>query len=603
MVGNIADLSVRTRGIPQADTSWLSSIANTLGGAIDQASQNKSFNSLAERIGGTTPVGQPQQSGGFLSSLFRPQESQTVARTAQPSAATPPQGQPPIAGIQATSQTQPSPSAPRTASQTAGVPEQVGQKSPMEVASTLLGKGEVPDRSVIQEYLKNGGVNLDPATTAWCAAYVNSSLAQSGYKGTGSNLARSFLNYGEAVDQPQRGDIAVFSRTNNPNLGHVGFYDSVNPDGSIRILAGNQGDAVSYGNMPSDRLLGYRRPVAGSNGGSVDAVNAMVSGQPMPTNQVADASGNIMAPAVTPIQRGGVDPSLIQFMLRDPNLRQTGLQLWQQNATGKTSEPWQFVTLPDGTLARANQQTGAIERVGNYAKPVTPEEKNLVNAGEGRLYDPNTGKWIVAPSTGETGFRRATPEEAAQYGSQAGQFGPDGRFYPNNPPNGTQLSVGPDGQVTMTQGPIGKAVKLTETEGKNAGFLVRANDSQKILNNLEEEGTSLWNNTAGKIPIAGNFMRSQDAQKYDQAKRDFINAQLRRESGAVISPEEFANAEQQYFPQPGDGPEVIAQKRRNRDNAIRGLEIGSGPGVDAAKQPRGTRQPIQIDGYTIQEVD
>jgi hypothetical protein len=72
---------------------------------------------------------------------------------------------------------------------------------------------------------------------------------------------------------------------------------------------------------------------------------------------------------------------------------------------------------------------------------------------------------------------------------------------------------------------------------------------------------------------------------YDQAKRDFINAILRRESGAVISEEEFANAEQQYFPQPGDGPEVIAQKRANRENAIRGIEVSAGQGARLATQP------------------
>lgn len=166
-----------------------------------------------------------------------------------------------------------------SAASAAGVTAETAHKNPFDVASTLIGKGEVPDRAAIQDYLKNGGVNLDPATTAWCAAYVNASLAQSGYKGTGSNLARSFLHYGEAVDAPQKGDIAVFSRGSNPSLGHVGFFDSVNPDGSIRILAGNQGNAVSYGNLPADRLLGYRRPPQETSADSAaGAVNAMAGG-------------------------------------------------------------------------------------------------------------------------------------------------------------------------------------------------------------------------------------------------------------------------------------------------------------------------------------
>lgn len=54
-------------------------------------------------------------------------------------------------------------------------------------------------------------------------------------------------------------------------------------------------------------------------------------------------------------------------------------------------------------------------------------------------------------------------------------------------------------------------------------------------------------------------------QKFNQAKRNFVNAVLRNESGAVISPSEFDNADKQYFPQPGDTPEVLAQKAKNRD--------------------------------------
>lgn len=50
------------------------------------------------------------------------------------------------------------------------------------------------------------------------------------------------------------------------------------------------------------------------------------------------------------------------------------------------------------------------------------------------------------------GFRQATPEEAAQYGAPAGQFGPDGRFYPVNPPSGMTLRQTDDG-FEFVQGP------------------------------------------------------------------------------------------------------------------------------------------------------
>jgi uncharacterized protein (TIGR02594 family) len=129
-----------------------------------------------------------------------------------------------------------------------------------DLAARQIGLNENDQRAAIQDYLTTGGANLDPATTAWCAAFVNATLAQTGAQGTGSNMARSFMEWGQAVDQPQRGDLAVFSR-GDPNgpFGHVGFFDGYNEDGTIRVLGGNQGDAVSIANYSPSQLLGFRR--------------------------------------------------------------------------------------------------------------------------------------------------------------------------------------------------------------------------------------------------------------------------------------------------------------------------------------------------------
>lgn len=136
--------------------------------------------------------------------------------------------------------------------------------NPFDIAKSMLGKGEVPDRATLQEFMRNGGANLDPVTTAWCAAFVNASLGQAGQQGTGSNLARSFLKWGEAVDTPQRGDVAVFSRGDPKSIyGHVGFFDSYAPDGRINVLGGNQSDHVSVSPYDTSRLLGFRRAGAG----------------------------------------------------------------------------------------------------------------------------------------------------------------------------------------------------------------------------------------------------------------------------------------------------------------------------------------------------
>lgn len=153
-----------------------------------------------------------------------------------------------------------------------------------DLARSQLGKTE----AMVSDYLRTGGQNLNPQELAWCAAFVNSSLQQAGIQGSGSNMARSLLNVGTPTSTPQQGDLAVFWRgSRNGQFGHVGFFDSVQPDGRIRILSGNDGDAVRYGSMPANRLLGYRSltdlyaPAAGGAGGKLPIMAQ--AGAPQPT--------------------------------------------------------------------------------------------------------------------------------------------------------------------------------------------------------------------------------------------------------------------------------------------------------------------------------
>jgi len=122
--------------------------------------------------------------------------------------------------------------------------------------------------------------------------------------------------------------------------------------------------------------------------------------------------------------------------------------------------------------------------------------------------------------------------------------------------------------------PVGpKDKNLTEGQAKANLFGTRMQEANKILAGLAENGTttSIPGSRAPYIGGVINAVQSADLQSLDQAKRDFINAALRRESGAVIADSEFANAEKQYFPQPGDSEQVIKQKARNRQIAIEGV--------------------------------
>jgi hypothetical protein len=105
----------------------------------------------------------------------------------------------------------------------------------------------------------------------------------------------------------------------------------------------------------------------------------------------------------------------------------------------------------------------------------------------------------------------------------------------------------------------------------------RAQDADQIFSKLSSGSYDPTDATSGLQRMLPNFLQSSESQQQDQAERNFVNAVLRRESGAAISKSEFDNAEKQYFPRAGDAPEVLANKARNRQIAQAALKAESGP--------------------------
>lgn len=122
-----------------------------------------------------------------------------------------------------------------------------------------LSENVAADRGQLRELFTKANQNVDPQMVAWCAAFVNSVLAANGIKGTGKLSARSFLGFGESTDTPNKGDIVVTGRSNDPSKGHVGFYDGTDARGRIRVLGGNTGDKVGVSTYSRSEVLGFRR--------------------------------------------------------------------------------------------------------------------------------------------------------------------------------------------------------------------------------------------------------------------------------------------------------------------------------------------------------
>lgn len=133
--------------------------------------------------------------------------------------------------------------------------------------------------------------------------------------------------------------------------------------------------------------------------------------------------------------------------------------------------------------------------------------------------------------------------------------------------------------------------KPTESEQKASGFLQRMEFSTQIINELEnkvlkEDGKvesmfpTGYTQALGGIPLVGDYLRTQQTspiqQQYRQAQENWVRANLRDESGAVIGADEMQAEIRTYFPQPGESAKVIQQKRENRDVTQGAMKTAAG---------------------------
>jgi len=123
----------------------------------------------------------------------------------------------------------------------------------------------------------------------------------------------------------------------------------------------------------------------------------------------------------------------------------------------------------------------------------------------------------------------------------------------------------------------GAEAKAIEGERKAAAFLIRGLGANEAYEGAGVGAPSLIGQTAYEIaPNATNYFLSQERQTANSAQDEFIAASLRQDSGAAIPEEELERQRRIYFPMPGDGPDVIEQKRQARLRALEGLKQSAG---------------------------
>jgi uncharacterized protein (TIGR02594 family) len=124
-------------------------------------------------------------------------------------------------------------------------------------SSAMSASGGFGSSSIVAEARRYLGGNPTSRASLWCARFMNMVLQRSGYRGTGSDLARSFASYGQRVSGPQVGAIAVMGRRGG---GHVGIITGIDAEGNPIMISGNNGNRVREAPISRSRIYAYVMP-------------------------------------------------------------------------------------------------------------------------------------------------------------------------------------------------------------------------------------------------------------------------------------------------------------------------------------------------------
>jgi uncharacterized protein (TIGR02594 family) len=106
---------------------------------------------------------------------------------------------------------------------------------------------------LVSEARRYLGGNPTSRGSLWCARFMNMVLERTGHRGTGSDMASSFSNYGHRISGPQVGAIAVMGH-------HVGIITGVDASGNPIMISGNNGNRVREAPISRGRIYAYVMP-------------------------------------------------------------------------------------------------------------------------------------------------------------------------------------------------------------------------------------------------------------------------------------------------------------------------------------------------------
>lgn len=150
-------------------------------------------------------------------------------------------------------------------------PVDMGDTPWMPIAIGEIGINEEKNADRVKQYHKVGGGSAMAESVPWCSSFIGWCLDSAGMKGSRSALARSYTNFGQAVDEKKipYGSIVVMAGTRGPSSGHVVFF-AKDLGEKFECVGGNQtfgdgkkfdtGGQVTRGTFSKSKIVAIRFP-------------------------------------------------------------------------------------------------------------------------------------------------------------------------------------------------------------------------------------------------------------------------------------------------------------------------------------------------------
>ncbi len=122
-------------------------------------------------------------------------------------------------------------------------------------------EGAKHNTAILLFFKESGNANITSDEISWCSVFISYCAKKAGLSYTKKATAKSWLDYGQKIRNPEPGDLVVFWREDPDSWkGHVAIFLSIDPENKeIICLGGNQDGKVCIRQYSEEYVLGFRR--------------------------------------------------------------------------------------------------------------------------------------------------------------------------------------------------------------------------------------------------------------------------------------------------------------------------------------------------------